>query len=646
MPLNTTIGQLAANDVLPEDLRDYDRVMDKKGIRDLLQAVAERHPERYRDVSRSLIRLGKDVSYQTGGYSFGLQDLLPSLPYMKARAALERKIDAVLDDPDTDDDYKEGEVIKATSRAHEGMDKAVLAAAVAQRNPLAMQVLSGARGSATSLKTLIGADGLYQDHRDRVIPFPILNSYSQGLTPAEFFAGSFGARKGLINSKMAVAEGGFLCLAEGTMVRKPDGSCVAIETIKVNDLVVGADRYGRTFPVRVTNTFRNGPKEVWRYVFLVGKSRSGFISIEATENHKVLAKIKQGRLGVTYRNRPDGSPKSIHVPTCLPLSRSSRAFRLVPAQGELESGGVHEPYALMLGLLIGNGGLTTNKVMFSTGDEGLIGEMNRRYWDHGFWLEKCKGKDYEYRVMDLDPYPREFGQPNGYRHRLREWLDGHQMLGCLAHEKHIPKEVYLWNRDSVADLIAGIYETDGCVTLTNNSTVPAVILAMTSRAVIDTVRDLLAFRFGIHSCPSRRTPKEKFRLANHDLHTTVINDRDSVLRFHQAIRLPGRKQAILDNLVSRMGDRVRADEFLYSFVRKEFIGIRLTHDIEVNHPDHLFVLDNGAIVSNSKQLVEAAHWRIESKLDADRPEALVEDAGVNGLARHVGPGRFWGRPQN
>jgi len=38
--METTLGQFLINEVLPEDLRDYNRVLDKKGVDALLQKVA------------------------------------------------------------------------------------------------------------------------------------------------------------------------------------------------------------------------------------------------------------------------------------------------------------------------------------------------------------------------------------------------------------------------------------------------------------------------------------------------------------------------------------------------------------------------------------------------------------------------------
>jgi DNA-directed RNA polymerase subunit beta' len=65
--LRTTIGQLMVNEALPEDMRDYGKVLDKKGIEKLFQEVAERHPEKYRDVAKRLSDVGADVAYASGG---------------------------------------------------------------------------------------------------------------------------------------------------------------------------------------------------------------------------------------------------------------------------------------------------------------------------------------------------------------------------------------------------------------------------------------------------------------------------------------------------------------------------------------------------------------------------------------------------
>jgi hypothetical protein len=99
--------------------------------------------------------------------------------------------------------------MQAVWRHQKPLEAAIYKEALDDQNPLAAQVLSGSRGKPMNLKSLLGADLLYQDHRDQTIPLAVLNGYGQGLTPAEYFAGTFGARKGTIDTKFATQNAGF-----------------------------------------------------------------------------------------------------------------------------------------------------------------------------------------------------------------------------------------------------------------------------------------------------------------------------------------------------------------------------------------------------------------------------------------------------
>lgn len=222
----STAGRLLVNAALPADLRDDARVLDKKGIEALLQRVAEAHPDQYREVSKRLIALGSEVAYRSGGYTFGLRALRPALAWREANARVEAEVDRILDS-DRPDAEKQAAVLAAVSRLTAGTEKGVLDESLADRNPLALQVASGTRGNPLNLRSLRGGDGLYQDHHDRLIPVPITRSYSAGLTPAQYVAGSFGARKGVIDTKLATQEGGFFAkqmvqLAHRLVVSKTD----------------------------------------------------------------------------------------------------------------------------------------------------------------------------------------------------------------------------------------------------------------------------------------------------------------------------------------------------------------------------------------------------------------------------------------
>jgi len=268
--LHTTAGQLAVNAVLPEDLRDYSRVLDKKGIAKLLQQVAEKYPTQYRQIAHDLSRVGYTTAYYTGGQSFGLDHLRVSYAGRLAQQKLRKRIDQIYADPKLSENQKEVAVIEELLKESKPLEDAVFKESLAEGNPLAIQVLSGSRGNNTNLKSLRGGDLLYVDHHDRPIPIPILRSFSQGLTPAEYFGSTFGARKGVADVKFATQDAGFFCLAEGTPVLLSDARTTKrIEQIKVGDTVVGATKTGASFPVNVSAVFRNGVREVFRFRFVL-----------------------------------------------------------------------------------------------------------------------------------------------------------------------------------------------------------------------------------------------------------------------------------------------------------------------------------------------------------------------------------------
>jgi len=207
--LKTTLGQILINDALPADMRDYNRVLDKKTLANLSNDLAEKHPDEYRDVMKKLYDAGRDSSYTTNGLSFSLKDIKQTLAGKNAKLQMRRDLRQVMSDPELSDKERNLKILQLASNTQKRLVEEVFNEAREQDNPLAIQAMSGVRGNKFSLSSLIGADMQYVDHKDEPIPIPVLNNYGSGLTPAEYFAGSFGARKGLIDTKTATADAGF-----------------------------------------------------------------------------------------------------------------------------------------------------------------------------------------------------------------------------------------------------------------------------------------------------------------------------------------------------------------------------------------------------------------------------------------------------
>ena len=208
--LSGTLGQLLINDTLPDELRDYNRVLDKQGMHALLQEVARKHPDKYREVSFNLNQIGLRAAQDQGGMSFGAKHLRRSKAANETRDRILAKLQPVLADDSLTDKQREDKIVRVVGAESGPQQKAILKEAIENKNPLAMQVLSGSRGKPMNLASLLGSDMLYSDHRDEVIPIPVLRSYSEGLSPEEYWAGTYGARRGIIATKFATQDAGFL----------------------------------------------------------------------------------------------------------------------------------------------------------------------------------------------------------------------------------------------------------------------------------------------------------------------------------------------------------------------------------------------------------------------------------------------------
>jgi DNA-directed RNA polymerase subunit beta' len=207
--LKTTLGQLMINEALPEDMRDYERVLDKKTMGALATDLAKRYPDRYREVMKKIHDVSRDVAYTTGGLSMGLKDIRPTFASQHAQIKVRKELRQILADTSLSDKERELRILKLAAETQQKLVEDVFNEARDANNPLAHQVLAGATGNKFMLNSLLGADLQYVDHRDQPIPLPVMRSYSRGLTPAEYFAASFGTRKGVIDVKTATADAGF-----------------------------------------------------------------------------------------------------------------------------------------------------------------------------------------------------------------------------------------------------------------------------------------------------------------------------------------------------------------------------------------------------------------------------------------------------
>ena len=216
---------LLINSVLPEDLRDNGRPLDKKSTEKLLAEIGQRYPDRYADVVKVIADAGRRAAYFQGE-TLSLKDMLPVIDKDAVLQQMDAELDAV-DAQDLSDEERAKQKMSIWGRYAVDLEKLTKEQALAQQNNLGNAVLSGARGNAFQLKAMLTTPALYTDYQDRTIPVFVRRGFNEGLRPYEYLASTFGVRKGVISTKASTAESGDLAkqlvqAAASTIVTEDD----------------------------------------------------------------------------------------------------------------------------------------------------------------------------------------------------------------------------------------------------------------------------------------------------------------------------------------------------------------------------------------------------------------------------------------
>ena len=275
--------QLLVNSYLPEDMRNYGNKYDTKDINKILVAVARKHPEKYAEVEKKLSDIGRTASYLQGA-TISLKDLEPVIDKKTLFADMDKEIAALPKDEHFTERRRE-----IFNKYRNTAGKLVAERALKNRNNIAMAVLSGARGKNDQLAAMIFSPFQYSDYKGEPVDVISRSSFAEGINPTVFLASTNGSRASVVSAK---------CLAHDTLVRMADLSERKICDIKPGEQVLGADREGHVFPVKVLNVFYQGEKECFVYRFdCIDRDAT----IIATEDHKMLTERSVEPLSVVEK---------------------------------------------------------------------------------------------------------------------------------------------------------------------------------------------------------------------------------------------------------------------------------------------------------------------------------------------------------
>jgi DNA-directed RNA polymerase subunit beta' len=248
-PVETCLGRVILNEVLPEELRYRNDIVDKKALKGIIAECYRLYgPAETAATADRIKHLGFTFATRAG-LTIGIEDV--QIP--------ERKVE-ILAEADSEVEnlerqfrrglITEGERYRGTVEIWtEATQK--ITAEVSQTldrfGPVYMMATSGARGNIEQIRQMAGMRGLMTDPAGRIIDLPIRSNFREGLSVLEYFVSTHGGRKGLADTALRTAEAGYLTrrlvdVAQDMMIVQPDCGTEAGIWVRETDATIEETR--------------------------------------------------------------------------------------------------------------------------------------------------------------------------------------------------------------------------------------------------------------------------------------------------------------------------------------------------------------------------------------------------------------------
>ncbi|MFH0925281.1 MAG: DNA-directed RNA polymerase subunit beta' [bacterium] len=255
--IDTTVGRVLFNEILPEGFGFVNKEMNKKELTKLVGQCHKRFGSQETvKVLDDLKELGFEHSTKAG-VSICIDDMqIPSnkeelidlaqkevieveQQYLEGIITNGERYNKVIDiwsgvtEKVADEMFSE---LKAIDR-NEGIGRSRFSG---EFNPIYMMADSGARGSKQQIRQLAGMRGLMAKPSGEIIETPITANFREGLSVLQYFISTHGARKGLADTALKTADSGYLTrrlvdVAQDVIITQDD--CQTIDGITVTPII-------------------------------------------------------------------------------------------------------------------------------------------------------------------------------------------------------------------------------------------------------------------------------------------------------------------------------------------------------------------------------------------------------------------------
>lgn len=250
---------------------------------------------------------------------------------------------------------------------------------------------------------------------------------------------------GLAEGRIIEIQGPASCHAKGTLVLKYDGNPIKVEEVTTKTVLMGPD----SKPRKILEV-HSGKDEMYRITPFTGAN-----PFTVNQNHILTLKRAATKKKLEKRN---GEVVNITVKEYVNSSRSFKKnyklyrSNIIEFNKDKKSTLDIPPY--ILGLLIGDGSLSKQRIELTTADNPIGSEFTSYVLElgHSVGLHK-KAKN---KAIGL------YVNKNGLSHNiLQQKLESIGLLGKKSGDKFIPKNYQISSKENRLELLAGLIDTDG-----------------------------------------------------------------------------------------------------------------------------------------------------------------------------------------
>lgn len=259
--IETTVGRVIFNSILPERVRFINKKIVKKDLKNVLDRIFDEYDmETTVKVSDEI----KDYGFKYATLSATTVNIFDLVVPAEKEQLLKEGHEKVTKLYNfyfkgfISEDEKHRQIIRIWSNITKEVEKLVKLNYKPGNNAYTM-VDSGARGTWGQMTQLSGMKGLVQSPSGEIIELPIQSSLVEGFSPIEYFIAAHGARKGKADTALRTAESGYLTRrlcdsSQEVIVRVHDCGTPDFITVSKDESDLRGEKYEDLLFGRVTAT--------------------------------------------------------------------------------------------------------------------------------------------------------------------------------------------------------------------------------------------------------------------------------------------------------------------------------------------------------------------------------------------------------